>query len=421
MPKHEALTPKAIGKRIKSKGLQKLKWFCQMCQKQCRDENGFKCHSTSESHQRQLLLFADNPHKYMDAFSQEFLKDFLHLLKTRFSTRRVFANQVYQEYIKERDHLHMNATRWVTLSGLVKWMGRKGICHVDNTEKGWFITYIDRDPEKVMKQKNLLRRQRTEKDYEERCQQNIADQIERGKQLETNSSGHNRDDDNTAAEDNDLKAKEFKKESEEQKIAFSLGLGKSEAKAGAETSASTSSASQSTTNGFKIGYNELKNADKSDTISVCSSKRKLNTKDSQNKKSALDQIIEEQEKLRQKSAKHDYWLLRGIVVKIVTDSLGEKYYKRKGVVEKVEDKYTCVLRVLDTNDVLKLDQKHVETVIPQIGRKVLVLRGLYRGLEATLLDVNYDKFCVKIRIDSDVSKGRVVEKLKYEDISKMNN
>ena len=32
------LTPKAIANRIKAKGLQKLRWFCQMCQKQCRDE-----------------------------------------------------------------------------------------------------------------------------------------------------------------------------------------------------------------------------------------------------------------------------------------------------------------------------------------------------------------------------------------------
>ena len=31
-----------IANRIKSKGLQKLRWYCQMCQKQCRDENGFQ-------------------------------------------------------------------------------------------------------------------------------------------------------------------------------------------------------------------------------------------------------------------------------------------------------------------------------------------------------------------------------------------
>ena len=38
----EAGTPKAIANAQKSKGLQKLRFFCQLCQKQCRDENGFK-------------------------------------------------------------------------------------------------------------------------------------------------------------------------------------------------------------------------------------------------------------------------------------------------------------------------------------------------------------------------------------------
>ena len=28
-----------------------------------------------------------------------------------------------------------------------------GICKVDQTEKGWFITYIDRDPETIERQK----------------------------------------------------------------------------------------------------------------------------------------------------------------------------------------------------------------------------------------------------------------------------
>jgi DNA/RNA-binding protein KIN17 len=159
----------------------------------------------------------------------------------------------------------------------------------------------------------------------------------------------------------------------------------------------------------------------SDTISVCSSKRKLNSKEGQNKKLALDEIIEEHEKMKEKLGKHDYWLLKGIVVKIITDSLGDKYYKKKGVVEKVENKYTCILRVFDSNDVLKLDQKHVETVIPQIGRRVLVVKGQYRGSEATLLDVNYDDFNTKIRIESGLTKGRIINKVKYEDISKMHN
>ena len=50
-----------IANRIKAKGLQKLRWYCQMCNKQCRDENGFKCHQTSESHKRQMLVFGQMP------------------------------------------------------------------------------------------------------------------------------------------------------------------------------------------------------------------------------------------------------------------------------------------------------------------------------------------------------------------------
>lgn len=119
-------TPKYIANKIKSKGLQKLRWFCQMCNKQCRDENGFKCHTMSESHQRQLLLFADNAGRYLSEFSYEFSKGFLFLLKRQFGTKRVKANKVYQEYISDRNHLHMNATQWTTLTGFVKWLGKTG-------------------------------------------------------------------------------------------------------------------------------------------------------------------------------------------------------------------------------------------------------------------------------------------------------
>ena len=88
MGKAEKGTPKDIANRMKAKGLQKLRWYCQMCEKQCRDENGFKCHIMSESHQRQLLLCAENPTKYQDEFSDQFLSDFLNLLRRRWGTKR---------------------------------------------------------------------------------------------------------------------------------------------------------------------------------------------------------------------------------------------------------------------------------------------------------------------------------------------
>ena len=59
-----------IGNRIKSKGLQKLRWYCQMCGKQCRDENGFKCHLSSDSHKRQMMVFGEAPDRVVEGFSE---------------------------------------------------------------------------------------------------------------------------------------------------------------------------------------------------------------------------------------------------------------------------------------------------------------------------------------------------------------
>ena len=42
-----------------------------MCQKQCRDENGFKCHQTSEGHLRQMKIFRENASEISDMFSNE--------------------------------------------------------------------------------------------------------------------------------------------------------------------------------------------------------------------------------------------------------------------------------------------------------------------------------------------------------------
>jgi DNA/RNA-binding protein KIN17 len=63
----------------------------------------------------------------------------------------VKANNIYQEYIRDKHHLHMNATRWVTLAGFVKHLGRAGIVRVDETEKGLFIAWIDSSPKALAK------------------------------------------------------------------------------------------------------------------------------------------------------------------------------------------------------------------------------------------------------------------------------
>ncbi|KAI0786129.1 zinc finger protein RTS2 [Abortiporus biennis] len=179
MPRAEVGTPKYLANKMKSKGLQRLRWYCQVCEKQCRDENGFKCHAQSEAHLRQMLAVGENAGRHIADYSQQFQHDFVTLLSRRFGTNRVKANTVYQEFIQDKHHQHMNSTRWVTLTEFCKHLGRSGIARVDETEKGWFIAWIDNSPKALAKQEASMKKERATTSDEQRERMLIAEQIER--------------------------------------------------------------------------------------------------------------------------------------------------------------------------------------------------------------------------------------------------
>ncbi|XP_041833397.1 DNA/RNA-binding protein KIN17 [Melanotaenia boesemani] len=389
MGKADFLSPKAISNRIKAKGLQKLRWYCQMCQKQCRDENGFKCHCMSESHQRQLLLASENPNKFMDYFSDEFKSDFLELLRRRFGTKRVHNNIVYNEYISHREHVHMNSTQWETLTDFTKWLGREGLCKVDETPKGWYIQYIDRDPETIRRQEEQARKKKQELDDEERSARFIEEQVRRGR------DGKETDEASVYTE--------LKRESEEEKVAFNLGASSSVA----GTSKSSSA----------LGASALKAAPSSSSVKRKDTSSSSDFRGEKKKKSALEEIIEMEERKKQ-SSRTDYWLQPNIIVKIITKRLGEKYHKKKAVILEVRDKYAAVVKMVDSGDKLKLDQNHLETVIPAPGKRVLILNGPYRDTEALLDGIDEKHFSATLTLDSGHQKGKRVG-IAYEDFSKL--
>ncbi|KAJ7370281.1 hypothetical protein OS493_033361 [Desmophyllum pertusum] len=290
-----ALTPKAIANRIKAKGLQKLRWYCQMCQKQCRDENGFKCHTMSESHQRQLLLLADDVDKYMDTFSRDFQDEFLKLLKRQFGTRRVRANQVYQDYISYRDHTHMNATQWETLTEFVKWLGKEGHCKVDETEKGWFIAHIDRDPETIERQKAVEAKERMDMDDEERRAKLLERQIERERARK--------------ADEPESVFTELKRENEEEKVTFIMPATKKK-----EPIPGPSGVTQSKPTGLPNPMSSASLIQKEKK----KEKEKEKTKESLKRKSALEEIMEMEEQKKKKISRKGNWITKGIIVKVVT-------------------------------------------------------------------------------------------------------
>lgn len=411
MGKNDFLTPKAIANRIKAKGLQKLRWYCQMCQKQCRDENGFKCHCMSESHQRQMQVFGQNPTRVVEGYSEEFEQTFLDHMRRSHRFSRIAATVVYNEYINDRHHVHMNSTEWATLTEFIKYLGKTGKCKVEETPKGWFITYIDRDSETLFKERLKNKRVKSDLAEEEKQEREIRKQIERAAEKLNNGGGEGEGSGKEPVEDDDDDEK--KKKDEELRL-----------KSGVKVGFSLGGTVKPVTTGKDRGESSKLVFDDEDNEKLARGEKRKKGGDSgrndKEKRSALDELMKEEEKKKERTNRKDYWLFEGIIVKVMSKALAEKgYYKQKGVVKKVIDMYVGEIEMLDSKHVLRVDQEELETVLPQIGGIVKIVNGAYRGSNAKLLGVNTDKFCAKVQIEKGVYDGRVIKSIEYEDICKL--
>jgi DNA/RNA-binding protein KIN17 len=156
----------------------------------------------SESHVRNIQAFGDDARKVIQQNSNQFLSDFIKLLRTSHGEKKVDANHFYQEYIRDRHHMHQNATKWASLTEFVKYLGREGICRVEGKEedsgrdgRGFMISWIDNSPEALRRQDALRKKERQDKGDEERELQAINEQIRRARR----DGMEEEDDDNEAA------------------------------------------------------------------------------------------------------------------------------------------------------------------------------------------------------------------------------
>lgn len=393
------LTPKAIGNRIKAKGLQKLRWYCQMCQKQCRDENGMRCHMTSEGHLRQMRVFAENPNRVIDEYSREFERGYLQALSHGHGTKRVSANRVYQEYIGDKTHVHMNSTCWTSLNGFVMFLGKEGKAVVDETEKGWFVQYIDRDPKVLARQAQSEMRKKAELDDEDRARRMIDAQIAAA---------------NKSLEDSDDRSKKRKVDEEDEVLSdlpaergeISLSIGgslfdknkkkpKVLMKSVFDTSAPVTDS--------KVPDDTTSSSSTKPLISMSLSKPKPATavsfsvgstsSSTKTSGSVMDQIKQQEEIKKEKGLqsldakdRHEHWLAPGILVRILNQKLSNgKFYKKVGVVKQVIDTFVGELRILGPDETeedavsgqdsipgkessvtVRLDQEELETVVPKV-------------------------------------------------------
>lgn len=145
MARAEYGTAKYQAKQLKALGLQKLRFYCQLCEKQCRDANGFKNHLGLPSHMGRISNLSKDGKagsvvgQYLAAFE----RDFMRLLRINHGTKKISANKFYQEYIlSDRDHVHMNATRWGSLTAFVRYLGQAGKVRVEMQDEDEFNLVI---------------------------------------------------------------------------------------------------------------------------------------------------------------------------------------------------------------------------------------------------------------------------------------
>ncbi|KAI7842604.1 hypothetical protein COHA_003708 [Chlorella ohadii] len=378
MGKNDFLTPKAIANRIKAKGLQKLRWYCQMCQKQCRDENGFKCHLSSEGHKRQMEIFGQNPERIVEGYSEEFESTFMEHLKRAHPYSRIAANVVYNEYIQDRNHVHMNSTKWYTLTEFVKYLGRTGQCKVEETEKGWFITLIHRDEMEEIEGQKRAKRERAEHAEEERHARMLREQIERAQKMARTDDGSEQ------AAAADPAATELRREELDAPLGFQLAAGRAAAAAAAAEQQQQQQRAKPA-----VAFEEDGGAG--------------GAAGQQRKRSKIEELMEKDRAAKEAQAasdaartaaaqRLDYWLAPGIVVKVLAKKLAD-YYKRKGVVLRVIDKYVAEVEMSDSGDVLQVDQVELETVVPQPGGSVLAEVKLRGGRDdGRVVSMEYEDF-----------------------------
>ena len=81
----------------------------------------------------------------------------------------MLINTVYNEFISDKDHLHMNSSKWRSLTEFSQYLGKEGYCIVDETPKGWYIQWIDRDPETLKRAERVKRLEAAKQDEEDRA------------------------------------------------------------------------------------------------------------------------------------------------------------------------------------------------------------------------------------------------------------
>jgi DNA/RNA-binding protein KIN17 len=393
-----------------------------MCEKQCRDENGFKCHLSSEAHARQMALFGEDPDAAVAKFSDAFQASFLDLMRVRHPASRVEAQIVYNELVADRGHVHMNATVWHTLTEFVKHLGRAGLCRVDQDEKGhWWVALAAADAAAASAAAAKAKRERADAEEAAREAAALRAQMEAARKAAAAGGG--------GGEDAPAPSRELVRGEGDGPIRLGLSLGgPASAPAAAAKGPALPKAAVFEGGGGGGGGGAGRPSSGGDKAARPAG-------------GALAAIMEREQAARKKARVGDEvgpaepappppapqpteegddppWVRLGIVVKVLAPSLkGGPFYKAKGPVVGVDDSgYVAEVELPDPEGgaaVVRVDQAHCETVLPGLGGAVVLVRGRRAGETGTLVEIDEAGFRAGVDVGGEGRRW-----FEYEDICK---
>ena len=100
-------------------------------------------------------------------------------MRTCYSSKTVSANRVYKDYISDRNHVHMNATRWATLTAFCNHLAKKGLILIEGPDdnNSVLIKYVDVSPDAVSSRSKENKREKMEEDEQNEEKKLISQQM----------------------------------------------------------------------------------------------------------------------------------------------------------------------------------------------------------------------------------------------------
>eukprot|EP00656_Telonema_subtile_P018203 TRINITY_DN19810_c0_g1_i3.p1 TRINITY_DN19810_c0_g1~~TRINITY_DN19810_c0_g1_i3.p1 ORF type:complete len:396 (-),score=71.34 TRINITY_DN19810_c0_g1_i3:35-1222(-) len=391
MGKHEVGTAKWLNVQERKKGATKIRWFCGLCGVGCKDENGFKCHLESEKHITNESTVATSRKRgrmFVDEFSKAVERKFLDFMVIEHLNHQILAHDAYIEFMADYDdgkgdrHMkNLTKTVWGTLGVFVAYLRDRGKIDANKGVKGWVLTVSE----------DMLDSDGDVNSADDAPEQPIVAPNKKTKWDQVVSTGPKGDD----------------------------GGDQFQLKKAAKLAAV---AAQSGRNAVPTSATNRLSTEKVAFSMPGASKKPKAVEAAKPAKPAVKAAPPSQP--MGSTTRHEMWVKKHMVVKIVWKEAPPGWYKRKGQVVAVDSTH-CLARIQQPpaegeteGKILEVQQQYLETVIPIVGKPIMVCTGVHRGARGTVDSINEKDFCLSVKLRDS---GEIVSDLSYDAVCKYNH